>query len=235
MIARRISPKQLEVFRELLRGKRVLDLGNEASPFLAAEFARYAARWVVAGRAPPRLHAPLPSSVSVNTHPYDAVTRTQLNAEDFDILLFPFPPLKGTQEAACLEDAGLNQVVVVFGLPDPDTSCGSLRFWQLAEAFERVRDDSDAFSRMLMMRRPRPEDDAEEVHSPMDGVEGRKYPRKGDRYRLAPSFRWPGKKPGERPPIVEITRDWTRAAGPAKAVGLGEVWRIRKSDLGQTL
>lgn len=236
MITRRLSPKQLDAFRELVRGKRVLDVGGATSPFLASEFARYAAEWVVVGRPPPELRAPLPPSVTVRSHPYDVAGPSQLTAEDFDVLLFPFPSLKGTQEAACLEDAGLDQVVVVFGLPDPDTSCGSLRFWQLAEGFERCRDDSDAWSRMLVMRRPRPKVDEEgDEPGPMDGVEGRKYPKKGERYRLVPSFRWPGKKPGGRPPIVEITRDWTKAAGPAKVIGLGEVWRLRKPDLGQSL
>ncbi|NUN92148.1 MAG: hypothetical protein HUU04_00020 [Verrucomicrobiae bacterium] len=234
MIARRISPRQLEVFREMLRGKRVLDVGVAGSPFLAAEFARYAARWTVVGRPPPQLHAPLPSSVTVWTHPYDAAGSARIRPDDFDLVLFAFPPLRGTQEAACLEDVGQDQSVVVFGLPDPDASCGSLRFWQLAEAFERCRDDSDAFSRMLVMRRPRVEEDEDKL-GPMDGVEGRRYPQKGERYRLVPSFRWPGKRPGERPPIVEITRDWTRGMGPAKAIGLGEVWRLRRSDLGQPL
>lgn len=236
MITRRLSPKQLEAFRELVRAKRVLDVGDATSPFLASEFARYAKDWVVIGRPPPQLRAPLPGNVIVRTHPYDATGLSQLDAEDFDVILLPFPSLKGTQEAACLEDVGLEQVVVIFGLPDPDTSCGSLRFWQLAEAFERTRDDSDAWSRMLVIRRPRPEGVAEEGElGPMDGVEGRKYPKKGDRYRLVPSFRWPGKKPGERPPVVEITRNWTKAAGPAKVIGLGEVWRLRKADLGQEM
>ena len=237
MITRRLSPKQLETFRELIRGKRVLDVGDASSPFLASEFARYAEQWVVVGRPPPELRAPLPGCVIVLTHPYDAAGPSHLGAEDFDILLFPFPALKGTQEAACLKDAGLDQVVVVFGLPDPDTSYGSLRFWKLAEVFERCHDDSDAWSRMLVMRRPPPKNDDEEGDEPdpMDGVEGRKYPKKGERYRLVPSFRWPGKKSGGRPPIVEITRDWTRGAGPAKAIGLGEVWQIRRCDLGPSI
>lgn len=233
MIARRISPKQLEAFRELVRGKRVLDVGNAATPFLGAEFARYAERWVAVGRPPPELRAPLPPSVTVNTHPYDEVGPSRLDAEDFDVVLFAFPPMKGAQEEACLGDAGLEQTVVVFGLPDPDTSCGSIRFWQLAEAFERVRDDSDAFSRMLVLRRPRPDKEGGEEGE--EELGGRKYPKKGDRYRLVPSFRWPDKRPGERPPVVEITRDWTKASGPAKVIGLGEVWRIRKADLGPSL
>lgn len=233
MITRRLSPKQLEAFRELIRGKRVLDVGDAMSPFLASEFARYSERWVTVGRPPPELRAPLPTSVTVNTHPYDAATASHLRALNFDVLLFPFPSLKGTQEAACLGDAGLEQTVVVFGLPDPDTSCGSLRFWKIAEGFERVRDDSDAFSRMLVMRLPQPGSEDEEGDELEE--EGKKYPQKGERYRLVPSFRWPGKKPGERPPVVEIARNWTKAAGPAKVIGLGEVWRIRKADLGQSL
>lgn len=235
MITRRLSPKQLDAFRELVRGKCVLDVGSAASPFLASEFARYASKWVAVGRPPPELCAPLPGSVTVRTHPYDMAGLSHLNAKDFDVLLFPFPSLKGTQEAACLEDAGLDQIVVIFGLPDPDDSYGSPRFWQLAEAFECCRDDSDAWTRMRVMRRPNPDDEDEEGRSSVEGGEERSYPQKGERYRLVPSFRWPGKKSRGRPPVVEIARDWTKAAGPVKAIGLGEVWRIRRSDLGSKI
>lgn len=207
----------------MVRGKRVLDVGDEASSFLASEFARYARAWIVVGRSPPPAHPALPACVRIVPERFEAWAERPEPSE-FDVILLACPSPSNPQDAACLQWCAPGPLVVFFGHAREDALCGSPGFWQEMRAFEVETDARDAWSRLVTMRRSSGGEE-EEVHR-------RKLPRKGDRYRLAPSCRWPGKRSGERPPMVEIVRDWEKGGGKAKIVTTGEVFHLRRFDLG---
>lgn len=233
-MARRISPQQLKFFKETIQGRRVLDVGNANSQFLAEEFARYAAAWVVVGRAPPpSLSDSLKDRLRVIPEAFGAWT-DRPPPSDFDVIVLPSPSPSSTQGLECLQWAGPQNVIVFFGDPKEDDACGSPEFWQYARRLRTQRDERDLWSRMLVLEKPEElsgESTAESAEAGASESHGH-FPKKGERYRLAPNARWPGKEPGEHPPVVEITRHWERKSGPAKIVSKGDVIHVRKADLG---
>lgn len=225
-MGRRLSPKQLREFKKIIQGKRVLDVGDENSQFLAMEFARFAKTWTVVGRpAPPSATAQLPPSVTVVPDSFEKWTERPAPTE-FDVIVLPFPSPAATGDAQCLEWAEEDQMMVVFADPQDDSVAGSPDFWKLAREQRVQRDDRDPWSRMMVFQKTAAKSKKEEP------AHKGSFPKKGKRYKLVPGFRWPGKLPGTPTPIVEISKNWEKNAGPAKIIGTGEVLRLHGYDLG---
>lgn len=225
-MGRRLSPQQLKSFKEIIRNKRVLDVGNEQSPFLAAEFARYARSWTMVGRTPTLpMGESLPTNIVVVAQSFDTWLERPLPS-DFDVILLSFPSPSSNQDSKCIEWSTTEHMIVFFGHPTDDSISGSPEFWKLISTLDIQRDERDIWSRMILIRKSTPAK-TDKPHLQRDP-----YPKKGDRYRLVASFRWPDKKPGERPPIVEVVKNWEKNSGPAKIIGSGEILRLRKHDLG---
>ena len=231
-MARRLSPNQLKAFKEIIHGKRILDIGDRTSQFLAEEFARYTKSWTVIGRTQPHLVAELPSNVCVIPDPFNA-WQNRPPPTDFDVVLFPSPSPSLTQDADCLEWTTPEQTIIFFGHPTDETIDGSPSFWKLLHQLKLVkelviqRDEKDLWSRFLVMHKALEETEKAVHHG--------SFPKRGERYRLANSCKWPGKKPGDKPPVVEIAKNWDRAAGPAKMIERGEVIHLHKADLGSPM
>ncbi len=224
-MARRISPKQLKALRDLIRGRRVLDVGHARSQFLGAEFSRYTQSWIVVGRPlPPEHAAEPPPNLGVVIETFDTWAECPPPTE-FDVILFCFPATDHPQDAACVQWAAHPHVIIIFGHPTDDTLCGSEPFWELVKNLKPHSDERDQWSRMLVVHKPGEEDDEEEEEH-----HGH-YPKKGERYKLANSFKWPGKKSGDKAPVVEIMKDWTKGSGNVKIVGKADFVHVRKTDL----
>ena len=120
---------------------------------------------------------------------------------------------------------------------------GSPAFWEISESMEIEMDSRNEISRLLVMRKKPPQPEAppqERAQSAVDPLEQVKeerrlssgLPQKGERFHLAPTCFWPGKEPGQKPPPVEIEKDWTHKSGPVKLLHTGEVIIIHLPDLG---
>lgn len=226
---RRLSPAQLKSLRDMIRRRRVLDVGHPGSQFIGAEFSRYSASWTVVGRNIPAAHAATPPhNLAVVPQTFDTWTERPPPTE-FDVVILPFPSNDHPQDAACLEWSTHPQVIVFFGHPSDNALCGSPGFWDLAGKLKPDSDARDLWSRMMVMHKPSPEEEKEEEDE-HEGGHGH-HPKKGERYKLASSFKWPDKKPGDKAPIVEIMKDWTKGSGTAKIVGKGDVIHVRKTEL----
>lgn len=217
---KRPGSQQLKILKKIIQGKRVLDVGDKNSPFLATKLARYAKTWTVVGRPPPSLMIkPLPDHVMIVTEPFETWTNCPPPSE-FDVILLPFPSPSMSYDAQCLKWMAAEQVVIFFGHPQDDDAYGSPSFWQLARNLVVQQEEKALGSRMIVFRKSDPY------------IFKHPYPQKGDRYRLVPSFRWPGKQRSQRPPIVEMIKDWGRNSGPAKIIGSEDVLWLHTYDLG---
>ena len=251
-VRNRLSPEHSQRLMDLIRGKRVLDVGDEQSPFFAGTLAGHAARWTMVGRLPPlRLFSIPPRNVVVT----NAKFTTELGfvkATEIDIILLAFPSPDDSQHVAAAEWATTAHLIVFAGNAPEEAACGSPDFWRLVEKATIEADAKDQVSRLLIFRKKPPGAEAAGVASatrlveelrksriqapnPLQPTSEPNLPRKGDRYHLSPSCNWPNKKSGERPPVVEIDKDWTQRMGPVKFVQTGEVFAIRLPDLGGQL
>ncbi len=226
----RLSSQQLDLFQQLVRAQRVLDVGDASSEFLAVDFARYARHWTMVGRTPPDLTLALPHNVLVVSNPF-ALWPGRPPPAQFDVVLFTFPPVNRPQDAECLKWTIPSHTILLFGPPTDDVPCGSPAFWEIAKTFHIVREERDAFSRFLVMRHQPEVVVQEEEEEEEENISFGHYPKKGERYRLAASFRYPEKKRGDRAPIVEITRDWKSGAGPARIYRTSVMLRLHRYDL----
>lgn len=221
-MARRLSPQQLKIFKEIIRDKRILDVGDKTSQFLAEEFARYVKAWTVVGRKPPAFLKDFPPHVTIVEETFDLCSN-RLSPSDFDVIVFPFSSPASKQDVCCLEWALAEHVILFFCHPKDDTVSGSPSFWKLIRTLTIEHEEKDFWSRLLVIQK--------KSSLSKTQTSSRALPKGGERYRLVRTFKWPGKKPGEKPPTVEITKNWEKGSGPAKMIATGEVIHLHTYDL----
>src|SRR3990167_9120091 len=116
-MSRRLSPKQLNIFHELIHGKHILDVGDENSQFLATEFARYSRSWIVVGRTSPTQN-PLPHTTFI-PEKFDAWNERP-DPESIDRILLAFSSPDLAYDVACLQWATPKHTIIFFGDPTDD-------------------------------------------------------------------------------------------------------------------
>jgi hypothetical protein len=240
-MSRRLSPAQLSILKEAVRGRRVLDVGDERSQFLASEFAPYAKAWTIIGRSAPEDFTAQHPQIKVMPEKFDECN-PRPDPTEVDMVLLPFPSPSLNYDLECLQWTLPYHVVLIFCHPKDEAESGSPGFWKFMKSMTIQEDQRDMWSRLIVMQKPPsltepppPSEESEEDEEEAKEESHGHFPKKGHRYRLAAGFRWPDKKPGERPPIVEITSHWTKGSGPVKILGTGAVLRVRKSDLGAAM
>lgn len=224
-----MTPLLFEELRNLIRDKRVLDIGDEGSPFLAELLAAEAKTWRAVGRYPPGLKGSLSENCTVTNAPFGS-QNLHLEAEEIDVILFSCPTPELEQDAQCLEWTTSAQSILFLTDPDEDTLFGSPRFWSLLKEIPIEAEHRDASCHLVIYRKPAPiveEKKVEEHH--------KRLPKRGERYKLAPNFRWPNKQHGEKAPTIEISSDWKHGAGPATLIRDGQMLHLHTGDLGSSL
>jgi len=227
MIDHVIGLDLVDHLRDVTRGKRVLDVGDEESPFLAELLATEARAWMVVGRNAPCFSATFSPSLIVNNAKFDART-FHLRPTDFDLILFSNPSFRSTQDAACLQWTVPGQVIAFLSDSQDGTTAGSPEFWGLAAKLTLEKEWRSESGFLLIFRKLPPS--ASEVEIP-----SRSLPKINERYRLAPTAQWPGKRHGEDAPVVIVLRDWTDQFGPVRLIKSEAVLHIRLYELGSQL
>jgi hypothetical protein len=228
---------------DFIRGKRVLDIGDEGSPFIADELAPQASAWHVTGRRPAGAGIPLPSHCTVTDALFDPQA-LQLEPSSIDVILFACPSPSLNQDEACLKWATDQHLLILLTNAQQKTVYGSPGFWEATKELIQEQEFREAsFSCIVFRKTPsaatlavaqdRPTTEA--AGPPVAEASHRRYPRKGERYRLAPSYHWPNKRPGDKPPVIVISSNWTKTSGHAEIVGGGGILSVRLGDLGTKL
>lgn len=237
-----------EMLRRMVEDKRVLDVGDKDSPFLARTFAPLARSWTMVGRPPP-LDISLAANFRGIANPFSPVFAA-IQAESVDLVLLSFPSPSLTQDANAVQWATRDHLIIFLGNSQEENQHGSPAFWQLTGSLDLQMDAHDKVSRLMVWRkkapprvsRIRPASPSKirrvskirliERRIIRKPVKPRNLPRKGDRYRLTPSAYWPNKKAGIRAPAVEMVCDWSHPFGAVRVIQTGEVFHIRLADLG---
>ncbi len=147
------SVAHIGMLLDLVRDKRVLDVGDADSPFLAKRFALRAQSWIVVGRPPPPMQAALlPKNVAVVIEQFSPET-PPVQPSEVDVILFPFPSPTLAHDAACLKWATPDHLIVFLGAPGNEASHGSPAFWEIARTLETKNDLVDEQGRFLIMQK----------------------------------------------------------------------------------
>jgi hypothetical protein len=227
-----ISSEHLGMLQELARGRSILDIGDEGSPFLAQLFASISQKWTVVGRGLTYFIPDLSSHLVINNHKFTEWGHPP-PPSGFDVILFVFSEIDDVEVEACLNWATPDQLIVflcfIDGVVELDEDVFAHRYLSLT-----LLGCTEGLESRLLIFQKNEEVQKEFLEQQVDPFH-RQFPRKGDRYHLTPHARWPGKKSGDRPPVVEIVRNWERGSGPVKIVSTEIVWYIRGADLGSAM
>ncbi|MDD2707563.1 MAG: hypothetical protein PHV34_06090 [Verrucomicrobiae bacterium] len=221
----------LTFLKNLTLEKRVLDIGDEDSPFVAEWLAASAKSWFVTGRYPPNPDIDLSRSCVVSNKPFDRQT-LHLNQSLIDVILFSCPSPVLPHDAEALQWASPQHQIILITDAHNDRAYGSPGFWTLAEklySHDEYRDEN-CHIQLLSPHKPEKKGEAAESTSPEH-----KFPKRGERYRLGATCHWPGKQKGDRPPIVEIRENWRTNSGYVELLERGELIYVHLGDLGNRI
>lgn len=236
-----MNDQALHFIRDLVRGKRVLDIGDEDSPFLAEIFWGDALRWIVIGRDPPNLTMELPSNCILTNARFDR--KILLDPSQIDVLLFCHSSLSFRQDMPYLEWATADhKLVFINSSKESPYNEAAVRQAAPSQNLILEKEFQDETVRLLVFRKsaisseelPKEMGLEETVKVEEEATVSYKkhFPKAGERFLLAPSASWPGKRRGDKPPSVRIIEDWKKNSGAA-VLQTGQLLHLHKGDLGR--
>jgi hypothetical protein len=160
----------------------------------------------------------------MHTHPFDGWFRRPV-ASLFDVVIISWNYTSVKQAIECVKWMTPEQTLIVLGPLEDEHSAS---FWHIFQSLMVLHQVQGNSSRMLLLQKT----STNLLPALSQPAAERMSLQRGDRFHLASGARWPGRNGDDRPPVVEIVRDWDRDSGPVKIVKTGVVFYIQKGDLG---